>query len=328
LGSSSYQAQNHAQAITLYESGKHAINRHNLDEGKRQLQRAIERRSDVIPLGDAFFQLVMIQLARREDHRQVLRRGLEQVPDDIYLIALETAMRRLNGIDQAIYKPGAEYGAKADTALGFIYRTLGYQAETDQQYARATKAYLAGLDCSFSHDRIRSYLLRAIHHWSRTGLPIGDVERQLLRARLTRGIPGAHSGDYARLGLDLGAWDLTGLSALAYRRALEVDADNLIARTNLGWALYQQRSYSAAIDQFRRVLDRGPNSVAAFNLGLTHLANGDARHGEALYAEAVKQYGAAEARRIGAVEDLRQLVGRGGHPVAEKVLVTYWPELE
>jgi tetratricopeptide (TPR) repeat protein len=328
LGSSSYQAQNHAQAITLYESGKHAINRHNLDEGKRQLQRAIERRSDVIPLGDAFFQLVMIQLSKREDHRQVLRRGLEQVPGDIYLIALDTAMRRLNGIDQAIYKPGAEYGAKADTALGFIYQTLGYQAETDEQYARATKAYLAGLDCSFSDDRIRSYLLRAIHSWSRTGLPIGDVERQLLRARLTRGIPGAHSGYYARLGLDLGAWGLTGLSALAYRRALEVDADNLIARTNLGWALYQQRSYSVAIDQFRRVLDLGPNSVAAFNLGLTHLADGDARHGEALYAEAVKQYGAAEARRIGAVEDLRQLVGRGGHPAAAKVLVTYWPELE
>ena len=60
-----------------------------------------------------------------------------------------------------------------------------------------------------------------------------------------------------------------------YRRALALYPQDSAARTNLGWLLYRQGELAAAVEHFRTVVDRTPNSAAQFNLGLALLAQGD-----------------------------------------------------
>jgi len=58
---------------------------------------------------------------------------------------------------------------------------------------------------------------------------------------------------------------------------------------------------------------------------LAQLAAGQVRQAEKQYAEAVERYGAEEAQRIGAVQDLRELASSATYPAAQKLLTRYWP---
>jgi tetratricopeptide (TPR) repeat protein len=323
LSLSSYSALKRSEAISLYDSGKNAMHGRDLTEGKRQLRRAIDRRSGVIRLGDAYYQLVLLALARREDYRPVLQEGLNRMPYDVRLNVINAAMQRLqNG--EVGYRPSPKDASLADSTSGNIYHLLGLQAEMTGDYMRAAKAYIAGIDYEFWRDQSRTNLLRVISGWKESGQRAGRSERELLHSLLDKGMPEAKSGDYTRLGIDLGEWGLSELSLTAYRRALEVDEGNLVAHTNLGWILYQQRDYLGAIEQFRRALEQGPHSVAAFNLGLAQLAADQVSQAEKQYAEAVERYGAEEAQRIGAVQDLRELASSATYPAAQKMLTRYW----
>ncbi|MFT5377641.1 MAG: tetratricopeptide (TPR) repeat protein, partial [Candidatus Latescibacterota bacterium] len=222
------------------------------------------------------------------------------------------------------YRPSPQDASLADSTSGNIYHLLGLQAEMTGDYMRAAKAYIAGIDYEFWRDQSRTNLLRVISGWKESGRRAGRSERELLHSLLDKGMPEAKSGDYTRLGIDLGEWGLSELSLTAYRRALEVDDGNLVAHTNLGWILYQQRDYLGAIEQFRRALEQGPHSVAAFNLGLAQLAADQVSQAEKQYAEAVERYGAEEAQRIGAVQDLRELASSATYPAAQKMLTRYW----
>ena len=99
----------------------------------------------------------------------------------------------------------------------------------------------------------------------------------------------------------------------AYERALELDPDNVTLRTNYGSLLYVKGQPARAADQFRRALALGAGSTAAFRMGLVLLAQGKVKQAAVAYAEAVEVYGAEEAVRIGAVEELhKEIEKRGG----------------
>ena len=80
---------------------------------------------------------------------------------------------------------------------------------------------------------------------------------------------------------------------------------------------------AAAAAQFRRALALGSHSAAAFNLGLALLAQGQVEEAAAAYGRAVEEYGAEEAVRLGAVEELREAV-EGGGGLGREILARYW----
>ena len=97
------------------------------------------------------------------------------------------------------------------------------------------------------------------------------------------------------------------------------------APTSAGSRSSQDR-HAEAIAAYAYVLKRHADPVAQFNLGLAYLACGDLERARAAYARGVERFGAAAAVRIGAVEDLRQLVERGVEPAAgHSLLHKYWP---
>ena len=112
-------------------------------------------------------------------------------------------------------------------------------------------------------------------------------------------------------------------SSQAYQRAIELDSANAIARTNYGWTLYLKGRPAQAEEQFRQALALGSQSAAAFNLGLVLLAQGREEEALKAYGQAVVAHGAEEAVRLGAVEELRAEVERGGG-VGRTILQRYW----
>ena len=131
------------------------------------------------------------------------------------------------------------------------------------------------------------------------------------------------AGAYVRAGIDLQALGAGQMATEAYRRALDYDSDDMAARINLGWLSYDRGDYDGAIRLYEHVLAKETNATAQFNLGLALLARGDRDKALATYAEAVQRFGADEAVRIGAVEDLRALAAQGIED-AQVVLRQYW----
>ena len=74
--------------------------------------------------------------------------------------------------------------------------------------------------------------------------------------------------------------DLNQVPQLAnrhFRRAVELQPDSVIYRTNLGASLMRMGNQSEAIEQFHMALELDPNNPTAnFNLGTIHLQRGDA----------------------------------------------------
>jgi len=129
-------------------------------------------------------------------------------------------MQRLqNG--EVSYRLSSQNAALADSTFGNVYHLLGLQAEITGDYMRAAKAYIAGIDYQFWREQSRTNLLRVISSWKESGQRAGRSERELLHSLLSKGMPEAKSGDYTRLGIDLGEWGLSELSLTAYRRAYE-----------------------------------------------------------------------------------------------------------
>lgn len=132
---------------------------------------------------------------------------------------------------------------------------------------------------------------------------------------------------YTQVGLRLDALNRRDLSTLAYQKALELDGGDATAHNNLGWNFYLAGDLDAAIEQYQLILATATNSLAQFNLGLAYLNRGDIDTAVAAYTRGVEQYGADEAARIGAVDDLKNLIATGVHAVAaQKILNTHWPQ--
>ncbi len=133
------------------------------------------------------------------------------------------------------------------------------------------------------------------------------------------------SQTYMLEGMALFDQGLVESSSLAYERALALDAENESAGVNYGWNLYLEGRSADAADQFRQVLRLGANSVAAFNLGLALLAQGQVESAVVAYGKAVAEYGAATAVQLGAVEELRAEVERQGG-LGRGILRQHWEE--
>ena len=124
-------------------------------------------------------------------------------------------------------------------------------------------------------------------------------------------LKGGNSALYNKMGTDLFRLGKLGESSTAYRKALAADSANLVAHVNLGWNLYLKGQVQEAISHYHQALAIQPTSQAQFNLGLAYLRLGQLDQARQTYAEGIKTYGADEARQVGAVDDLKQLITQG-----------------
>jgi tetratricopeptide (TPR) repeat protein len=130
---------------------------------------------------------------------------------------------------------------------------------------------------------------------------------------------------YTMLGIELFRRGSVDQAIEAYNHALELNGNDSAARVNLGWSLFKTGNVSGSIKAYKAVLERQRNSIAHFNLGLAYLTMGDLAAADSTYAAAVSAFGAAEARKIGAVADLNDLVTSDVQATAARRLLTrYW----
>jgi tetratricopeptide (TPR) repeat protein len=95
-----------------------------------------------------------------------------------------------------------------------------------------------------------------------------------------------------------------------YQKILELDADNIPVRLNLGQSLYQRSRYEDAIGMYQSVLDRAPNGFARFNLATAYLAKGDVAIARHTFVQGIDEYGVEKAVQLGMVTELEQLIER------------------
>lgn len=245
-------------------------------------------------------------------------------------------MRIVDFVRAAIYQ---QVGAAAKAHDATRRYMTGYVEENAYLVPWATAATLLALE-------LPDLALAALRQGVQLGEQVGDEQCRQLAASYIQagsrawqlGYPG-HAGAIYRLasevrstsyvymlqGMALFDQGLIERSSLAYQRALALDAGNVAARVNYGWNLYLQRDLAPAADQFRQALALGPDSAAAFNLGLALLAAGRVEEAAVAYGRAVAEYGAATAVQLGAVAELRQEVERGGE-VGREILERHWEE--
>jgi tetratricopeptide (TPR) repeat protein len=113
-----------------------------------------------------------------------------------------------------------------------------------------------------------------------------------------------------RLGFEAMTLGDTASAVTAYRLALGKDGSRVSAHINLGWLLYERGDHMNAIAHFEAALSHGEFAAARFNRALTLLAMGEVERARMAYAEGVATHGLAEARRAGAIEDLRTVAMR------------------
>lgn len=209
----------------------------------------------------------------------------------------------------------------AEPNNGTYHRDLGLLAHGRGDAQTAQTALEQALNLGADEPAVHTALAR-LH------LDAGRRERALAAYRrfMQSPQPEATSTHYTQVGIGLYELGREDEAADAYHRALVRDAGDPAARTNLGWISFSQDRHAEAIAAYAYVLERHADPVAQFNLGLAYLASGDLERARAAYARGVERFGAAAAVRIGAVEDLRQLVERGVEPAAgHSLLHKYWP---
>lgn len=231
---------------------------------------------------------------------------------------LGTALRGLSRLGEAVQAYQQAIQLQPDNPA--LHHSLAGVFLEQGDRPRAGEAFALAL--ALGYDNIETYLSLARLHLEEGRL---EPALQLYRQILDKDLPNATGPLYTRLGIHLDSLGRLDEAMAAYGKALDREPGNAAAHTNLGWDLYRRGDLPGAIDQYRRALALGPNSVAQFNLGLAYLRLGKIAEARAAYAEAVAQFGAAEAGRIGAVEDLRRLIAQGVQTAAaQQLLDTYW----
>lgn len=114
-------------------------------------------------------------------------------------------------------------------------------------------------------------------------------------------------------------------------QALEQAAHLMPGKTaifrDLGYLYLREQRFADAVEAYRTALAQQPDSAAQFNLGLALLAEGEIQEAQEVYARGVRDFGADEAVRIGAVDGLQSLIAQGIHPTAARqILDAHWPE--
>ncbi|MBI2505743.1 MAG: tetratricopeptide repeat protein [Candidatus Latescibacteria bacterium] len=231
---------------------------------------------------------------------------------------LGTALRGLGRLPEAAqaYRQAIELQPGNPT----FYHNLGGVAQEQGDRQGGIAAFEQSVE--LGSDNIETYL--GLSQLYQENGQVGEALRVYSQI-LGMDLSGGTSALYAKMGTDLFGLGKLDESTTAYRKALAKDAGNLAARVNLGWNLYLKGGLQEAIAHYRLALALQPNSQAQFNLGLAYLRLGQLDLARQAYAEGIEKYGPAEAEKIGAVEDLKQLIGQGIQMVeAQQILSTYW----
>ena len=302
---SSFFGLQKVEAISFYTSGRSYIAAGDIENGLQQFRRAIAQSPTTIPLDETYFRLAFNLPFIGEDPYPVLLEGLALFPDHLHLLLGKAIMDMESG-DEKRQQTGrqvfdllieADQGQKQSLNLtvnaAVLYHNLGYGYADQGDYQNALRAY-------------------------RTARQLNPSRYQTLDLS---------SEHYVSEGIRLDGEEDYEAAAVAYRRALSLDPGNAIARINLGWHYYSAGQYGEAIAQYLQVQGRQYRSLVLFNLGLAHAALGETEKARSIYAGAIEEFGAEEGVRIGAVEDLVDLMRKGpSAAVARQILELYWPD--
>lgn len=305
---SSYIYLKKVEAISLYTSGRSYIAGGEIENGARQLQLALERGPEVLPLEETYFRLAAALPYIGQDPMHVLREGLALFPESSFLnttLAIHEGESDDDRIRQRGQQRLLQMQQRADSEgqmqlftfnVASIYHNLANSYMDHRQPAQAAKAYAHAL--KYMPNKANS-------------------QRGLSRA-------------YTLLGMRLAEQNRYGDARRAYEQALELNPQNSPAYINWGWLYYQQQQYDQAIEKYQQALAIERTSYALFNLGLAYLAQKDFEKAQRTYAQAVGEFGRDEGVAIGAVDDLNVLLeNEATAPVkaeeAHKILSEYWP---
>ena len=298
--------------------------------------------------------VVLLETGQHEEAMEWMQAIARLNPDDPFGLYAKALALRLEGkVDEAIIACNEALTSVQTAELFFL---LGDCYEHEQMPDRALEAYRQSASLNPNNSGIFHHLGRvvlaqgdtvsAIEAFERAAqLESQDVNIYLILGRLYKengqleraqeiystaldgNFQGVGSPVYLRLGMDFEAWGRFEDAVRAYEKAIDSNQSNVVAHTNLGWIYLLQERFDDAIDEFRVALELESNSYAFFNLGLAYLAQGKTKQAELIYKDAVLQFGAEEAVRIGAVDDLRNPIGRGIRvAAAEAILNSHWPE--
>lgn len=305
---SSYIYLKKVEAISLYTSGRSYIAGGDIENGVRQLQLALERGPEVLPLEETYFRLAVALPYIGQDPMHVLREGLALFPESSFLNTTRAILEgesddhriRQRG-QQRLLQMQQHATVEEETELfafnvASIYHNLATSYIEHSQFARAAKAY----------DNALKYMPNK-----------ANSQRGLSRA-------------YTLLGIKLTEQNRYRDAHRAYEQALELNPQNSSAYINWGWLYYKQQQYDQAIEKYQQALTIERTSYALYNLGLAYLAQRDIEKARQTYAQAVGEFGPDEGVAIGAVDDLSALLENDAIAPAQakavhKTLSEYWP---
>jgi tetratricopeptide (TPR) repeat protein len=315
---SSYVSLKRAEALSLYTSGRNYVAQGNPALGIAQLQRALAQDRGVLPLQDVYRRLCFLLLGR-EEAGPLLDEALRRFPRDFYLNLCREAANSLNPdplvrqqaqerINDFIRQRQASPGATTESLVAQSYFNLAFNLEERGEQARAALAYRQALTYDPGSAKAQKHLV--------------EIYRQLMAQDLAS----ATDEVYAAMGTDLLNLGQLDEAIQACRRALQKNERHPAAQASLGKALYLKGDLLGALSHYGASMRLRPSSAAQFGLGLAHLRAGQVAEARRAYAEGVRYFGAAEAERSGAVEDLKALLREGVQAAeARALLETYWP---
>ena len=324
LGAMSYACLKKTEALSHYSIGRFYLIQQDFETGIDELQRAIAEGADIIPLEDAYYRLCVVKLGMGLDIEADLRTARQMRPESKRLDLIHNALvsltaaneREVRAISLAIER---EEQLDARSMVIAVYNNIGLGASRHRDFARAIMAY----DKALAYDRRRADILfnRGVAYCEK-----GQLEKGIESLGLARQLDPDNAEVYARLGLAFFELGSVQEAIEHYKAALARDSYHLAARINLGWALYAADRFAEAIEHYEIALRNQANSTASFNLALAYLARGDKDAAQQTYARAIAAYGAEHGEQIGAVADLKALVGRGVRGQdAREILDSYWP---
>jgi len=299
------------KAFSRYTSGRYYISQGHIHEGMRQLQQAINEDKGSIPLEDAYFRLISQRISEGLEVSPLLANARSRLPHS-------TDMRLIAAVVEA--------------------------TSTDEQRQQQGRSQLEELRAWAQRNRHMSYYTTNVAAlYFNTALGFGRTEqferavepfRQVLRlvpnhaeARAKSPYALAMAGQYQEAGehwLQLGQKDQ---ALAAFQKAIEQAPNNPAAQVRYGWALLYSGHLDQAIDQFRQLLDAGPNSAAQFHLGLAYLMQGKVKQALAAYELAVERYGIAAGKKVGAKAQLEGLLKQGMQvKIVKAILAKHWKE--
>ena len=331
LGVLSYTCLKKTEALSHYSIGRFYLVQQDLATGIAELERAIAKGADLIPLEDAYYRLYVVKLGLGMEVEEDLHSARQARPEyrrlDLVHYALaslsnDPAQRRF--VEQKLYATAQaierEDRLDARSMLVSVYNNIGLGASRNRAFERAVPAYRKAL--VYDRDRADICLSMGVAFCE-----MGQFEKGIETLVQARELNPQNAEVHARLGLALFESGSTESAIDAYAAALAHDQEHLTARINLGWALYTLGRFAEAIDHYLAALQNQANSVASFNLGLAYLAIGDEEAAQKTYAQAIAAYGAEHGAAIGATADLKALGKRAIRPEAvREILHTYWPQ--